>query len=228
MAIAHDAVSNSGLGTTALGWTHTPTGTPRGVVVLVVQDVGSGDEVTSVTYGGTAMTRVAYLASVLGGEDGAVYAYFLGASVPTGSQAVAVNVDATGSNKGAAAFTVTASTDTEVDTFDSLDSASLDDPSITLSTSQECMVYAGLHSGQGVPTAVTAGAAYTQSHAGDDFGVALAEFERSTSPIAAGSVVVDFASVAADEVGMIALAIREVVAASGVPLGTLALLGVGR
>jgi len=84
--------------------THTPAGTPRGVIVLINQEetVGS-DEVTSVTYGGMPLTEVP-LSPVINtqGEGGVVYGYYLGSSVPAGAQTVAVNVDAGGSPKKAA------------------------------------------------------------------------------------------------------------------------------
>lgn len=42
-------------------WTHTPVGTPRGIIVQVVQNAGT-DEVTGVTYGSVAMTEDAEIA----------------------------------------------------------------------------------------------------------------------------------------------------------------------
>ena len=55
-APAFDAVSCIGADTDSntgdLSWTHTPVGTPRGVIVLVAQNVANGDEVDGVTYGG--------------------------------------------------------------------------------------------------------------------------------------------------------------------------------
>ena len=64
MAVAHSAASESHTGTTgstnqtSFSWTHTQTGTPQGVLVFVhTRDVA--DYISSVTYGGTGLTRVA-------------------------------------------------------------------------------------------------------------------------------------------------------------------------
>jgi hypothetical protein len=118
MAVAYDAFSQSATATGELSWTHTPVGTPRGVEVYISQNVGLTDEVTGVTYGGVTMTRdtnpAANPVTRNSSEDGAVYKYFLGSSIPTGAQTVVVSVDATGSSKRAFAITVTAAADTEV------------------------------------------------------------------------------------------------------------------
>lgn len=98
MAVAHDAVSESHTGTTghsgsaSFTWNHVPVGTPKGVVVFVIGISSATDIITSVTYGGTAMTAVTSgFAADTANEPGFCKAYFLGASIPTGTQAVVVN-----------------------------------------------------------------------------------------------------------------------------------------
>lgn len=93
----YDTVSESHTSTTgsvsvaSFSWTHTPIGTARGVVVFV-NTIGSADLSTSVTYGGVAMSRVANsTASDTATEPGTVTAWFLGSSIPTGSQTVVVS-----------------------------------------------------------------------------------------------------------------------------------------
>jgi len=96
MAVAFDAVSESHTGTTAsaseasFSWTHSPVGTPRGVVVFVFIIAADADYVTSVTYGGTAMTENPTFAFDSADEPGRTYAFSLGSSVPTGNQTVVV------------------------------------------------------------------------------------------------------------------------------------------
>src|SRR3990167_10719274 len=80
--IAFDASSET-TGTTSLSWTHTPVGTPRGVFVGVSATVDLSDVVSACTYGPVSMSRVA-IATRDGFEDGTVYAFFLGSSIPTG------------------------------------------------------------------------------------------------------------------------------------------------
>lgn len=134
MAIAHDATSFSTAVTTALSHTHTPTGTPRGVVVMVCQG-GSGDDlVTGVTYGGVAMTRAGAPALLTSGETGASYIYFLGSGIPTGAQTVAVSIGAGTFTRQAVCATMTASNNTEVDAYGTVVNANITNPSITLAT----------------------------------------------------------------------------------------------
>lgn len=131
MAIAFDAKSQlSGTFTTGFGsWTHTPVGTPAGVIVLITQGVADTDDVTSVTYGGIAMTRIAFDHQDGGGDPTAAYLYFLGEGVPSGAQTVAVQ----GNHRFATAcVTVTAdSGSTAVDVFNS-GNGTANNPTLTL------------------------------------------------------------------------------------------------
>lgn len=119
MTVALDASSSTGAtGQTAdASWTHTPVGTPKGVIVLVSQVNGGGsnppDQVVGITYGGVALTRLTTTAVQKTGDGVRGYAYFLGSSIPTGAQTVAVDVNSSGAY-AAFAWTVTADTDTEI------------------------------------------------------------------------------------------------------------------
>ncbi len=120
MAVAYDAASESHSGTTGdtnstgFSWTHTPVGTPKGVVVFVRCNA-SPDPVTAVTYGGVAMAKPAgTFAEDTAGEPGTIQAWFLGSGIPTGAQTVAVTRTNNAINVYAMAITVTALTDTEV------------------------------------------------------------------------------------------------------------------
>lgn len=150
MTIAFDAAVLSAAGTTGRSWTHTPVGTPRGVIVFISQGIGDAtDEVTSVTYGGETMTEMAN-SPVLHttSQPAVVYGYFLGSGIPTGAQTVVVNVDATGSVKIAAAITVTAAQDTSVVDTTTVNSDSASNPSSTLALgSVTCFCALGFHSG---------------------------------------------------------------------------------
>lgn len=67
--------------------THTPVGTPIGVLCGASHGISATGLVSSVTYGGTAMTLVRTQTDTAG-EPGWTGVYFLGASVPTGAQTV--------------------------------------------------------------------------------------------------------------------------------------------
>lgn len=157
MTVAYDAVSNATEGTSTLSWTHTPAGTPRGVIVFVVQNAGATDEVTGITYGGVALTEATGSPLLkAAAEDGGVYCYHLGTSIPTGAQTVVVNVDATGTTKAAVAFTVTAAADTNVQDTTTISSDAATNPSATLSlVGSTCFCAEAFMSGQASVSAIS-------------------------------------------------------------------------
>ena len=125
MALAFDATSEATAGI-APSWTHTPVGTPRGVLVGIM-DTADADNVTGVTYGGVSMTEVSGSPLNVTGTAGIVlHLFFLGASIPTGAQTVTVSGSST--TKQAWACTVTADEDTEVQ-----NTATADEESTTVS-----------------------------------------------------------------------------------------------
>jgi hypothetical protein len=181
MSIAFDASSFIAHSTVDLSWTHTPVGTPRGIIVQVIETFNVGaDNVTSVTYGGVTMTRItgATVIQASGFDMGAIYTYFLGSNIPTGAQTVYVTV-ASGSSKTATAYSVTADADTAVDCTATLDSSDITDPSVTLTALHECFVVGALHSGQNDAPSVTPGANYTEVYE-DDFSISVGSFVRKT------------------------------------------------
>jgi hypothetical protein len=122
MAIGFDAASESHTGTTgsaseaSFGWTHTPAGTPKGVLVFTFVNANA-DDATSVTYGGVSLTAVSGGRAVdTAGEPGDCKAWFLGSSVPTGAQTVTVNRNNNANVMYAVAITVTSSQNSEVHT----------------------------------------------------------------------------------------------------------------
>jgi len=114
MAVAHDASSKSAesVSEASFSWTHTPTGTPAGVIVFV-QTMTNADYITSVTYGGVAMTQFAEAADTAS-EMIRCTGFFLGASVPSGAQTVEVTRTNNATNMFAMAATVTAGADTDI------------------------------------------------------------------------------------------------------------------
>jgi hypothetical protein len=122
MAIGFDASSESHTGTTgsasaaSFGWTHTPAGTPKGVLVFTFVNANA-DDATSVTYGGVSLTAVSGGRAVdTAGEPGDCKAWFLGSSVPTGAQTVTVNRNNNANVMYAVAITVTSSQNSDVHT----------------------------------------------------------------------------------------------------------------
>jgi hypothetical protein len=206
-APALDVASVSAAGTGSLSWTHTPVGTPRAVIVFVIQNAAGTDQVTGVTYGGTTMTEVNGSPNLhAAGETGAVYAYFLGSSISSGAQTVTVNVSGAAS-KRAIAYTLTANDDTEiVDSDGTIMSNSLANPSVLLSLAgRTSWVGIGFHSGQDAITGTTPLGSWTDLE--HDFGSQVGASYRfntiGTSDVTAGW------TQTADDAVMIGVAVSE-------------------
>lgn len=171
MAIAFDAASvDGGVGTGDRSWTHTPVGTPKGVLVLVAVST-QADEITTCTYGGVDVPQVA-LSPVLHneslGENGGVHAFYLGTGIPTGAQTVLVSTSGTSQSKRAGCITYTASSDTEVVDTSSTQGPATANPSVTLSlASRSCACALVWYSGQGAVTGVTPLTNWTTRHEQD-------------------------------------------------------------
>lgn len=114
MAVDYDAISvRTSTSVSNPSWTHTPVGTPRGIIVYVMTNTAT-DEIGSVTYGGVAMAELA--SSHYGGPNPTtwfVHAFFLGSGIPTGAQTVVVT-KASGNNIVGYAVSVTAASDTVI------------------------------------------------------------------------------------------------------------------
>lgn len=157
IVINFDAASKATAGTGSLSWTHTPTGTPRGVVVMCVS-TDSADAFTGVTYGGVAMVQMAGSPNVIAGEVGEVAGFFLGSGVPPGAQTVAVTKTGTGTGQ-AYATTVTTSPDADVllqDVDATINSTAVANPAVTLGLGGlPCLCVIGFYSGGNAPTNTT-------------------------------------------------------------------------
>lgn len=209
MTVAFDAVSLSPQDTGNLSWTHTPVGTPRGVIVEVVFHSAVVAQVSGVTYGGVNMAEVAGSPNIHdSGEDGGVHTFFLGASIPTGPQTVLVTVSGA-AVKNAVAYTVTAAADTEVvDTDVSINSATAVNPSAVLALGgRTCFASIAFFSGQDATTSITPLSGWTNRQE-VDFGLLTAGW-YTYDTIGSADVTAGWTQ-ASDQAAAIALAISEV------------------
>ena len=232
MAVAHSAASESHTGTTgsasqaAFSWTHTQTGTPQGVVVFVSTFASVADFITSVTYGGVALTRLSGgSAQDAAGELGRMDAFFLGSGLGAGNQTITVNRTNNATVMYAAAVTVTAGAATAVPTATivllqgdgTLTVQSVDDTS----PGQDSVRYAGGYSGLATPPAAGTGSTLLNSIDVGNYGSALV---RETTA-GQGARNVGF-NAATDDRAVVHLAIRELVPRTETPfLGTFTLTG---
>lgn len=178
MAIGFLTASESHTGTTgntssaSFTWNHASAGTPKGVVVFVHQVVTvTSNLCTGVTYGGTAMTSLGTYVTDAAGEPGSVQAYFLGASVPTGTQAVVVSRTNNAVAMYASCMTFSAIGDTSTAGYTSVGGdqtgwtgLTIDDGTLGQNSMRVCAIYTGaaapLTAGSGTtaPTSIDFGA----------------------------------------------------------------------
>ncbi len=154
MAVAYDAFTASGdyyATPDPATLSHTPSGTPRGVVVWIVHVADFTDDVTAVTYGGTSMTKLGFASPGDSGEDVGVSCWFLGSSVPTGTQTVSVDHDGSGGRKRTYVATLTAAADTEATAHGGASNTASTAAQVTLDSSTTTTVkLAALATGRGV------------------------------------------------------------------------------
>jgi hypothetical protein len=223
MAVAHSAASESHTGTTgstnqaAFSWTHTQTGTPQGVVVFVSTFVSTANLITSVTYGGVALTRLTGGSALdSAGEQGRMDAFFLGSGLSAGNQTITVNRTNNATVMYAAAATVTAGADTAVPATivllqgdGTLTVQSVNDTS----PGQNSVRYAGAYSGLNAPPAAGTGSTLLNSIDIGNYGSALV---RETTA-GQGARNVGF-NAATDDRAVVHLAIRELVPRTETPI----------
>lgn len=169
MSIVYDALSNATAGTGNLSWTHTPSSTPTGVIVFIIQSGSpASDQVSGVTYGGVAMTEASNAADApqaispispgaqSGGSDTSiVYTYFLKNSVPTGAQPVIVTVTGSAS-KTAVAVTITSTGTIQIQNgFYIRDGAAVNPSAVVELYGVECFCIEAFQSGQNAVSGIT-------------------------------------------------------------------------
>jgi len=221
MAIAFDAADFSATtsSNTSITWTHTPVGTPRGIIVFIGQNTNDGtDRVTSVTYGSETMTEMSGSPLLhTTSQPGAVYGYFLGTNIPTGAQTVTVNLTGSGSIiKSGGSVSLTANEDTStVDIDATMNSDSQADPSVTLQLGGvTCFAMIGALSGRASVIGVTPLTSWTERNEqdyGEQIGIWYTFDTIGSADVTAGW------TQGADDATMIAVAIREDVAGGFTP-----------
>lgn len=181
---------------------------PRGILVLIAQSGASTDQITGVTYGGVALTRINSTTSPGPGEPGRVYVYFLGAGIPTGTQTIAI-ANSGANTKHATAVAVTGNRNAFILNVDTLSSNSLANPTIALgpnSTPGRALLYSVLYSGQDSPSSITATEDIGQLSE-HDHGSQSSRCDRLLEPVEYLGTIGYVSS--ADDVAMVVVAVEE-------------------
>ena len=189
-------------------WSHnTGTTSPEGVVVMLVHGTESTDLVSSVTYGGVAMTRIQSNTDTAT-EAGRTYIYFLGSGVPTGTQTVSVDLTSgTTTDIFGISYTLDGAGNLEVVGRGGINENAAN-PSVTLGYGgRTCMAFSVLYSGLTDQTGITTGANCTKDSTTDLSGNFTCAVEHQTT---AGSA--DFAigwTSSTDDVAYSAISVSE-------------------
>lgn len=215
MTVARDSFQESATFTTTTPHTFTgptPAGTPRSATLFIAHGETSSDLITgAVTYDGVAMTRVPTngFAQDTAGEPGAVYAYHLGASIPTGAQTVSISHDGSATVKWAIILLDTASADTEIGGSAKLQGDQANPQSALdtggVSSLRKCVLYSGTQSPSNA--VVLSGMEASVAGTSHDFGNFSAVMGQQ-SAAASGSFTIGF-TLGTEDVAFIALAIQE-------------------
>jgi len=216
VAVLFDAATISAQFTTTpdpFTLSHTPAGTPRGVVAFC-WSLNSGTDNSfdgAVTYGGVAMARPTNgFAGDVTAEPISVAQYFLGSGVPTGTQTLSVAHTAAASPKYIAAVTLTAAANLEVLDSDAVGSTGTN-PQLTLDSGAVTAIrlIACAHGASNVgDLTVISG---TTSMVTADAGARVLVSGRQTTP-GSGSTTVGWTALSEDR-AIVGMAIAEVAGA---------------
>lgn len=136
-------------------WSHTAASSGvKGVVVCINHGTSSTDHISAVTYGGVAMSRIQRNTDTAT-EPGASEIWFLGSSIPQGTQTVSATCGATTDDIQFVSISFLASADLEVIDFDGI-SENIANPSVTLQyTGRTAIAICTIYSGLGTVTNLT-------------------------------------------------------------------------
>jgi hypothetical protein len=213
MAVAHDVSTRFPAGAdtvvdTTTGdrtFTHTPSGTPKGVIVALM--VGANVQgVTGVLYGGRQMRLAA--TAIDTDEAGRVTMWVLADQVvPTGAQTVTLQ-GCTADSKVAGCSTVTAATTgTTVNSTQVVNTTTSSNPVATVTTTAETMMFGAVHGGAAAPTSYAPPANFANL-VNADFGAKSAAYQRRAA-VAAGSPTFNYTFATSDDWCMAVVAIAE-------------------
>jgi len=194
------------------GFSYTPTSTPRGIVVTAIHADTSTDHVVGITYGGVAMAR-AVTAADTATEPGRADIWWLGASVPTGTQALVADLaSGTTDDIQFVVFGLTGAADIEVVDTDAIQ-VNTSNPSLTMNYAGRTCVSIGafFYGGSAAPTP---NANMTNLHT-HDFTAQFGSVDMQTTPGTSDFV---FSYTANDDTGLAVASFSEVLPLAIVPI----------
>ena len=198
-------------------WTFSHSGGagPKGVILTVVHGDTATQLTSTVTYGGSSLSSIQMNQDTLT-EPGRSEVWFLGSSVPTGTQTVSVDLtSATVTDIQFVCITLNGSANLEIVDQDGITiSATQANPTVTLNYGgRECMSIGALYWGGATPPGATGLASGCEEVFGEDLGAWVAEVMRQSTP-GTSDFQIGYTTLAADDVAFSAVAVAEVAAAA--------------
>ena len=198
---------------------HVASASARAAVVLIDQNTTATDEVTSVTYGGIAMTRLSFNTEAT--EPGAVYIYWLD-NIATGTQNVVMTTSAATSKQlVVATMTVASGGGVKVAGNNFATSVSAANPAVTISgfvSGIRVSAFEVIHSG--LQTMTTTPATGWTRISSTDLGAQGRGFARQDVTINGNTLTAGWTAATADDYVIATVAFREVVMPFPWSLGT--------
>jgi hypothetical protein len=210
VTVAHDTALQPATFTTASPYTftYTPVGAPKGVVVNIYHGDVSTDLITgAVKYGTATLTRITRAVDTQN-EPGAVYQYFYGGALATGTQTVSITHSGTTNVKVVSVCTVTAATSTRISVSAILQENQADPRAALDSGADDSLRYCVVYSGQASTANVALVSTATMTAvSANDFGAFVGRVDRQTTH-STGVFTIGYTSTS-DDVAFSALAIAE-------------------
>lgn len=188
-------------------FTTTPTTAPRAVLVAIVQDAGTDDTITAVSYGGVALTRIIRAVDAAG-EIGTAEIWFVGSGIPfPGTQTVSITHTGLATTKTPFAVGYEAGGNTEVVDSDKVE-GDVSNPSVALdSGAVEAIRVGAVFSGHNAPSSLAVLTGMTAVST-VDFGTTSGRYDRQTSN-STGSFTFGYTA-GGDDTALVGIAIAEI------------------
>lgn len=209
MAVARAGSAESERLLTTDPWTfdYTPAGTPRGIVVAVVHGATATRHAQSVTYGGVSLALIVEAADTAN-EPGNASLWFLGSSIPTGTQTISVDLDsATADDIHFVVWELSGSRDLEVIDFDELNENAAN-PTVTLQSGGRVKISICAMYGGGAAPGGTLATGNTLDHTFD-----IAAFYSQTcyeTTVDNADHTIGWSTLGTDDLALVAIAVAEV------------------
>lgn len=202
-------LASEGTGTTTFTWSHAGGANIEGGVVGCFCEGCTTDVISGAKWGASAMTLVGNAIDTAG-EPGSTEVYWIGSSVPSGTQTIECTVASGTLLKHGVAFGVQAAGDVQLaGTFCTIATGDPDEPSCSVATITGARFgFVFIYSGLNTEGNASAGAGFTLGPT-NDYGTKTSASEYETTQ-GTGNLTATFVTTAGDDVAMLGMAFEQV------------------